>query len=196
MKAWRVSVITAVKNELDNITHRNPSTADVCTSCSTTEQHYMCFFFCLLLTQEYLAPDRLWQCTALLAAVCARLAGCSSHCTLCWDEEPNAHVCACLLFRLVHVCLCASVGHSRLMLADTCGSLISTRSRDSQQNLHTQVSMATTKIIFPSSPGKLEIPRCWNAQIHCHYLAASYLTGLGFFCLLLSHCSVLPTHVI
>lgn len=37
------------------------------------------------------------------------------------------------------------------------------------------------KNYISSFPGKPEIPRCWNAQIHCHYLAASYLTGLGFF---------------
>ena len=30
-----------------------------------------------------------------------------------------------------------------------------------------------------------EILGCWNAQIYCHYLAASYLTGLCFFCPLL-----------
>lgn len=68
-------------------------------------------------------------------------------------------------------------------------------SRHAAKPSHTGIH-GNHKNYISSIPSKPEIPRCWNAQIHCHYPPASYLTGLGFFCLLFSLFSVLPTHVI
>lgn len=94
-------------------------------------------------------------------------------------------VCALLILSSAYVSLCIcwteQVNAGWHMRFTDLLEELSLTAKPSQTGIH-----GNHKNYISSLPSKQEIPRCWNAQIHCHYPAAPYLTGLCFFCLLFS----------
>lgn len=159
---------TPVENKRDNSARR--TTPQPGFTLHVVQQNSITFVsssgYCSLFTQESSSRPALTMHSP--AHKCVRMLkgwGGGLYCTLCWDEERNVHVCVCLLFCPVHACLCKFVGHSRLMLPDTCGSLISTRSRDSQQKpsyagIHGNHKNYISS--FPRQAGDSEMLKCTN----------------------------------
>lgn len=111
-----------------------------------------------MLTQGYISSPRdcVFVCLAGFSWVCAA--------TLCRDEKVNVHVCVCLSF---FSCACVS---PRICWTEQVNAGWHMRftdlleeSRLAAQNLHTQVAMATTKIIFLPSPASW---RFQDAEMH------------------------------